>query len=52
MIKRLCIVIVLFLSFPYIGGASEKRYNVPIGNSPSWGPENAPITIVEFIDYQ
>ena len=32
--------------------AAEKRTSVPIGNSPSMGPENAPVTIIEFIDFQ
>lgn len=29
-----------------------KRYNVSLDDDPSTGPENAPITIVEFSDYQ
>jgi protein-disulfide isomerase len=29
-----------------------KRYNITIAGNPSQGPENAPITIVEFSDYQ
>ena len=28
------------------------RYDVPIAGNPSHGPENAPITLVEFSDYQ
>ena len=28
------------------------RYNVPIDGNPAIGPENAPITLVEFSDYQ
>jgi len=32
--------------------AADKRITVPIGNSPSMGPENAPVTIIEFIDFQ
>jgi len=29
-----------------------KRYDVPTAGNPSQGPENAPVTIVEFSDYQ
>lgn len=32
--------------------ADEKRYTVPLENSPSIGPENAPVTVIEFLDYQ
>ena len=32
--------------------AEVKRYDVPIGDSPSIGPVNAPVTIIEFLDYQ
>ena len=33
-------------------GTEEKRYDIPIGNSPSLGPADAPVTIVEFLDFQ
>jgi protein-disulfide isomerase len=29
-----------------------KRYDVPVGNNPVFGPSDAPITIIEFSDYQ
>jgi len=32
--------------------AGEQRYNIPVENSPVIGSENAPVTIIEFIDYQ
>ena len=32
--------------------AAEQRFTVPIENSPSLGPENARVTIFEFIDFQ
>ena len=31
---------------------TPTRYNVPVGNNPSIGPENAPITLIEFSDYE
>ena len=42
--------LLLLISAPVL--AADKRTNVPIGDSPSLGPENAPVTIVEFIDFQ
>jgi len=32
--------------------SAEQRAVIAIGNSPSMGPENAPVTIIEFIDFQ
>jgi protein-disulfide isomerase len=29
-----------------------KRYDVPVDDDPSIGPDNAPITLIEFSDYQ
>jgi hypothetical protein len=49
--KKSLFVILLFL-LSGVGGAEEKRFNVPIGDSPSCGPKNAPVTMVEFLDYQ
>ncbi|MFA6148552.1 MAG: hypothetical protein WC899_10115 [bacterium] len=46
----LWIVLSLLAAFP--AGAAEVRYVVPAGDSPSIGPANAPVTIVEFLDYQ
>ncbi len=40
----------LIVSVPAV--AAQKRYEVPIGDSPQRGPANAPVTIVEFLDYQ
>ena len=45
----LCIV---FLLFSGIALAEMKRVDVPIGDSPSLGPVDAPVTIIEFIDFQ
>lgn len=51
MMKKTLICIVVLLVFG-IAQASEKRVDVPIGDSPSLGPDDAPITIIEFIDFQ
>lgn len=51
MMKKTLICIVVLLLFG-IAQASEKRVDVPIGDSPSLGPDDAPITIIEFIDFQ
>jgi protein-disulfide isomerase len=34
------------------GVQASKRFDVPIGTAPIWGPQNAPITIIEFSDYE
>jgi hypothetical protein len=44
-------LLLLFLPLSISIGAAE-RYDVPLGDCPSLGPENAPVTIIEFIDYQ
>jgi len=51
MIKKLlsCFFVLLLLSTAY---AEQQRTDVPIGDSPSFGPENAPVTIIEFLDFQ
>jgi protein-disulfide isomerase len=42
----------LLLLFLMVASAADKRVAVPIGDSPSMGPENAPVTIIEFVDFQ
>jgi hypothetical protein len=32
--------------------AEEKRFTVPVGDSPATGPSGAPVTIIEFLDFQ
>ena len=49
---RLAAGIVLSLLAAVPAGAADVRYAVPAGDSPSIGPSNAPVTIVEFLDYQ
>jgi hypothetical protein len=33
-------------------GAEEKRYQIPLENSPNIGPADAPVTVFEFLDFQ
>ncbi|HUJ18743.1 MAG TPA: hypothetical protein VL197_12205 [Nitrospirota bacterium] len=45
----------LFLAvafFAVTAAAQEKRFDVPLEDSPSLGPASAPVTIIEFIDFQ
>jgi len=50
--RRLALWISLTLIAAVPAGAADIRYAVPAGDSPSVGPANAPVTIVEFLDYQ
>jgi len=50
--RRLALWIALALLAAVPAGAADVRYDVPVGDSPSIGPANAPVTVVEFLDYQ
>ena len=50
--RRLAALMVLSLFSAVPAWGAEVRYAVPAGDSPSIGPANAPVTIVEFLDYQ
>ncbi len=50
--KRFIAVLLLFLLLGGFAAAEEKRYSVPINDSPSLGPSNAPVTMIEFLDFQ
>ena len=50
--RGLALWIVLALLAAVPAGADDIRYAVPAEDSPSIGPANAPVTIVEFVDYQ
>lgn len=52
-LRACCIVLFIAVIAVSTGvNADEKRYSVPILDSPSIGPANAPVTIIEFLDYQ
>lgn len=50
--RLLILAIIILLSSVVFSYADEKRYSLPIENSPSYGPADAPVTIIEFLDYQ
>ena len=50
--RRLALWISLTLIAAVPAGAADIRYAVPADDSPSIGPASAPVTIVEFLDYQ
>jgi len=49
--KKFFVLIILFLASS-LSFAQDKRYEVPVGDSPGYGQANAPVTMIEFIDYQ
>jgi len=49
---KIFIIVLFVISFYSFAIAADQRYNLSIENSPAIGNENAPITIIEFIDYQ
>jgi hypothetical protein len=54
--KRLrWLVLIMVLAMPaaaWAQGVEEKRYQIPVENSPSIGPTDATVTIFEFLDFQ
>ncbi len=38
------------LAFP--AWSAAERVEIPLGDSPSLGPRDAPVTLIEFIDFQ
>ena len=51
-ISRLALPLLVLLLAASQAAAADVRYTVPPGDSPSVGPANAPVTLVEFVDYQ
>ena len=49
--RTLAVLLALVLAAGY-AAADEKRFSVPLDDSPETGPVDAPVTIVEFLDFQ
>jgi len=49
---RKLIFIMIATLVSVIAIADDKRFSVPIGDSPATGLANAPVTIIEFLDFQ
>ncbi len=49
--RKGAIFVIIFLLVGCAGMMNQKRYSVPIDDSPQRGPANAPVTIVEFLNY-
>jgi protein-disulfide isomerase len=49
--RKLFLLFIFFLLVSDLS-AADKRYNIPIDDSPFLGSKNAPVTIIEFLDYQ
>ena len=50
--KKIFLAILMIGLLTGITYAEVARYQVPLEGSPYLGPANAPVTIIEFIDYQ
>ena len=50
--QRVALIVFIVVLFCPSVIAGTQRFNVPIEGSPSLGPDNAPVVMVEFLDYQ
>ena len=53
--RMMWLLLIAVLAVPAFAGAQgveEKRYQIPLENSPSIGPADAPVTVFEFLDFQ
>jgi len=51
MMRNLFILAILFFAAS-VAFAQDKRFNVPLEDSPASGAADAPVTIIEFLDFQ
>jgi hypothetical protein len=46
------VLLAVVFSLASFAAAADKRYEIPLADSPALGPADARVTIVEFIDFQ
>ena len=51
-VMKKTVLTVLFLLSISTAFAEGQRFQVPIADSPQLGPRDAPVTIIEFLDFQ
>jgi protein-disulfide isomerase len=51
-VKQLLLSLLIVLALGSLASAEGERFSIPLEGSPVIGPATAPVTIVEFIDYQ
>ena len=49
---RYGLFLVFMFLFSGVAFGSDERFDVPLHDSPRLGPENAPVIIIEFLDFQ
>lgn len=49
---RLATFAAFILLFFTSASADVQRFNIPVGDSPQKGPKDAPVTIIEYLDFQ
>ena len=52
MMKKATGALIIIMLFATMVAAVEERFDIDIGGSPFLGPKDAPITMIEFIDFQ
>ena len=50
--RKNIVLLVIILLVSAVPALAASGPDIPIGESPVFGPANAPVTIIEFIDFQ
>ena len=49
--RKWAVMVIAFLLISCATRGGLQRATIPLDDSPNMGPANAPVTIVEFLDY-